>query len=160
MGRWQDDRPRGQHYEFAHKALPGIVRNPAIDFAALADQGRLDAALRTTWTAVGERHPDEEPINAEELRGELVDAGWTKIVLITLPAARHAAEALFIVVGPLSPPESRRYITPEYSWKPLTAQPSTILGGWAADAHVNLGSGPDTPTRFAFLARVSEILGL
>jgi hypothetical protein len=158
VARWQDDRPRPHHYEFAHRAFPGIARNPSVDLAALAEARRLDEAMRATWTAIGARRPDEERISADGLHGELVALDSTTALLVTLPTALHAAEAFFVLVAPLEPPASRRYLTLEFSWNPLTGQPTTMLGEWTTVGHLNLGPGPGA-TRAAFLKRGAEIIG-
>jgi hypothetical protein len=72
MARWQGDKPRPHHYEVAHRALPRIIFNPRVDLAAIASEERLDAALRSTWAAVGERREGADRLPEDGLAGELV----------------------------------------------------------------------------------------
>jgi hypothetical protein len=124
MRRWQEDKPRPHHYEFAHRALPRIAFNPRIDLAALARSAGLDAALRATWAAVGERRDDADRLPDDGLEGELVEVACQPAVLVTFPTANHAAEAFFAVIAPLEQPESRRYLTLEFSWNAVTDRPT------------------------------------
>lgn len=73
MPKWRNDKPRLHHYEFAHRALPGIAFNPRVDLAALANAGHLDGALRATWAAVGERRDEADRLPDDGLQGELVE---------------------------------------------------------------------------------------
>jgi hypothetical protein len=155
--RWQDDNPRPHHYEFAHRALPGIAFSPRVDLAALADADRLDSALRATWAAVGERCGEADRLPDDGLQGELVEVAGQPAVLVTFPMANHAAEAFFAVVAPLDPPESRRYLTLEFSWNVVTGHPTTVIGEWRAGSHLNLGPGPQA-AKSTFLARMQRLL--
>jgi len=158
MPRWQDDKPRPHHYEFAHRALRRIAFNPQVDLAALGHAGHLDGCLRATWAAVGERQGEPDRLPDYGLHGELVEIAGKSAVLVTLPVANHAAEARFAVIAPLCPPESRRYLTLEFSWNIVTDHPTTMIGEWRADGHhLNLGPGPDA-VKSAFLAKVQELL--
>jgi hypothetical protein len=155
--RWQDDKPRPHHYEFAHRALPGIAFSPRVDLAALAGAARLDSALHATWAAVGERCAGADRLPDDGLHGELADAAGKPAVLVTFPAANHAAEAFFAVIAPLDPPESRRYLTLELSWNVVSGRPATVIGEWRAGSHFNLGPGPEAD-KPAFLASVQRLL--
>jgi hypothetical protein len=158
MPRWQDDKPRPHHYEFAHRALRGIVFNPQVDLAALGRAGRLDGSLRATWAAVGERQGEPDRLPDYGLHGELAEIAGKPAVLVTFPVANHAVEAFFAVIAPLDPPESRRYLTLEFSWNVVTDHPGTVIGEWRADGHhLNLGAGPDA-SKSAFVARMQKLL--
>ncbi len=157
MPKWRNDKPRLHHYEFAHRALPGIAFNPRVDLAALANAGHLDGALRATWAAVGERRDEADRLPGEGLQGEPVEVAGEPAVLVTFPAANHAAEAFYAVIAPLDPPESRRYITLEFSWNVLTDHPTTVIGEWRTGSHLNHGPGPEA-AKSTFLARVQELL--
>lgn len=157
MNRWQGDKPRPHHYEFAHRAVPRIALDPRVDLAAIARQGRLDAALRATWAAAGGRRDASDRVPDDGLAGELVEVAGRPAVLVTFPVAVHAAEAFFALVAPLEPPESRRYLTLEFSWDLVTGQPATVIGEWRAGSHVNLGPGPEA-ARSAFLAGMETVL--
>lgn len=157
MPRWKTDKPRPHHYEFAHRAIPRIAFNPRVNLAAIAADDRLDSALRATWAAVGERYEAADRLSDEGLAGELVEVAGQSAVLVTFPVANHAAEAFFALVAPLSPPESRRYLTLEFSWNVVTDDPATVIGEWRAGSHMNLGPGPEA-ARSTFLARMQELL--
>jgi hypothetical protein len=155
--RWQGDKPRPHHYDFAHRAVPGIALDPRVDLAALSREDRLDAALQATWAAVGDRRDAAERLPDEGLTGELVEVAGQSAVLVTFPVAIHAAEAFYALVAPLEPPESRRYLTLEFSWDVVTSNPTTVIGEWRAGGHVNLGLGPEAAAS-AFLARMEVLL--
>jgi len=157
MNRWQGDEPRSHHYEFAHRAIPAIAFDPRVDLAAIARQDRLGAALRANWEAVGERHDATDRLPDDGLAGELVEVAGQSAVLVTFPVAEHAAEAFFGLVAPLEPPESRRYLTLEFSWNLVTEHPTTVIGEWRAGSHVNLGPGPE-PDRSTFLTIMEAVL--
>jgi hypothetical protein len=155
--RWQDDKPRPHHYEFAHRALPGIAFNPRVDLAGLADAARLDSALRATWSAVGERRGEADRLPDDGLQAELVQVAGETALLVTFPTANHAAEAFFAMIAPLDPPESRRYLTLEFSWNVVTGHPATVIGEWRAGSHLNHGPGPEA-AKLTFLARMQGLL--
>jgi hypothetical protein len=73
MTRWRGDKPGPHHYDFAHRAIPRIAINPRVDLAATAYEDRLDAALRATWAAVGERREVADRLPDDGLAGELVE---------------------------------------------------------------------------------------
>jgi hypothetical protein len=123
-----------------------------------ATPGRLGGSLRSTWAAVGERHHEPDRLPDDGLNGELVEIAGQPVVLVTFPMALHAGEAFFAVIAPISPHESRRYLTLEFSWNVVTDHPATVIGEWRADGrHLNLGAGPDA-ARSAFLAKAQELL--
>jgi hypothetical protein len=157
MARWQGDKPRPHHYEFAHRAVPRIAFDPRFDPLAMAREHRLDAALRATWAAIGERRDAADRLPDEGLTGELVEVAGQSAVLVTFPVAKHAAEAFFALVAPLEPPESRRYLTLEFSWNVVTDHPTTVIGEWHAGSHVNHGPGPEA-ARSTFLTSVEALL--
>jgi hypothetical protein len=148
MSKWRGDEPRVHHYEFAHRALPGIAFNPRVDLAALANADHLDGALRATWAAAGERYGEADRLPDDGLQGELVEVAGEPAVLVTFPTANHAAEAFYALIAPLDPPESRRYLTLEFSWNVFTDHPTTVLGEWRIGSHVNLRPGPEAASRF------------
>jgi hypothetical protein len=76
---------------------------------------------------------------------------------VTFPVANHAAEAFFVLVAPREPPESRRYLTLEFSWNIVTSHPTTVIGEWRAGSHVNLGPGPKA-ARSIFLSGMEAVL--
>jgi hypothetical protein len=159
MTSWRDDKPRPHHYQFAHRALPAIALKPSVDLAALADEGRLDAALRATWAAVGERQEPADRLTDEGLRARMVSIAGAQGVLVTLPAAAHATEAFFAVIAPVDGQVPRRYILLEFSWNVVAGEPATVLGEWRSGSHFNLGGGPRA-VESEFLAQVEEIFRL
>lgn len=139
------------------QSLAQIVFNPRVDLAAIAREDCLDTALRSTWAAVGERREPADRVPEDGLAGEQVELAGQPAGLVTFPVANLAAEAFFALVRPLEPPESRRYLTLEFSWNVTTDHPTTVLGEWRAGSHVNLGPGPDA-ARSTFLARIEALL--
>jgi hypothetical protein len=113
--RWQDDKPRPHHCEFARRALPATAFNPRVNLLGLADADRPGSALRAIWAAVGQRHGEADRLPDDGLQGELVEIAGKPAVLVTFTAASHPAEAFLAAIAPLDPPQSRRYITLEFS---------------------------------------------
>lgn len=115
-------KPRPHHYEFAHRSFPELP-------LTRGSISRCSAARDVSWLSapyvapVGERHR-----GPDRLRGELVEIVGEPTVLVTFPAASHAAEALFVAIAPLEPSESRRYLTLEFSWNVVTDRSATIAG--------------------------------
>ena len=150
----QSDRPRAHHYSFGHRLLPGLALRGRTDFHELASRALLDPLLRGWWHELGESLPAEERLPHDGLRSELVDAGDIPVLLVTMPAACHAAEAHFVAIAPHLKPDAWRCFTLEHTWT-LDDQPATVLAEWTATGHVNYGDGPP-PERQAFL----QALGL
>jgi hypothetical protein len=154
---WQGDKPRPHHYQFAHRALPAIALSPKVNLAAFARSGRLNDVLRATWTLAGERLAEPDRLPDEGLHGELADIGGRQGVLVTLPTAHYPAEAHLVLITPLDPSPTRRYLTLEFSRSLVTGQPATVIGEWHAGRHINHGHGPDAD-RSAFIERALQVL--
>lgn len=137
------------HYSFGHRLLPGLVLRGRTNFHELASRALLDQLLRSWWHEVGEGLPAEERLPPDGLQSELVNAGDVPVLLVTMPAACHAAEAYFVAITPHDEPDAWRCFTLEHAWT-LDDQPVTVLGEWTAAGHVNYGDGPP-PERQAFL---------
>jgi hypothetical protein len=154
--RSDPDRPRLHHYRFAHRVLPSIVRNPRIDLRRM-DIEAVNHALLSTWQGYGEELDAGERLQAAGLRAEVVPLGAHTVVLVTMPPAERMTEAHFVAVsypGGEAPP---RYLVLEDS-RALDGGRCTVLGEWTDEGHLNLGGGP-APTKDAFLAAVSRLLG-
>lgn len=141
-------QPRTHHYRFAHQRLPQIMLDPGVDVLALAAAGRLDSALRSTWTAAAHGIDEAERLAPDGLAGELHGAD---LVLVTLPPPMGPAEAYFVALAAAG--STRRYFTLEMSVSLFGDGAGTVLGEWTADRHVNYGPGP-APTAPDFLAAV------
>jgi len=151
---YQSDRPRVHHYSFGHRLLPGLVLRGRTDFHELASRALLDQLLCGWWQELGQSLPAEERLPHDGLRSELANAGNVTVLLVTMPAACHAAEAHFVAVAPGPEPDAWRCFTLEQAWT-VDDQPATVLAEWTASGHVNYGDGPP-PEPQAFL----EALGL
>lgn len=154
----QSDRPRVHHYSFAHRLLPGLVLRGRTNFHELASRALLDQLLRAWWQEIGQSLPPDDRLPDDGLGSELANAGNVPVLVVTMPAARHAAEAHFVAVTPHADPDAWRCLTLEHSWT-LDDQPATVLGEWTATGHVNYGDGPP-PERRAFLTALAGALVL
>ncbi len=154
---WQPGRPRQNHYEFAHRALPTIVLRREVDLLKLGAEGRLEDALRSTWLAISDRLPEEDRVPpdgfAAEVTGTADSEGGT--LLIRFPEPLYPAEAHLAAVMPCEPVGRRRYFVLERSVT-LQGETATVLGEWAAGSHINYGTGP-APDMQAFLAAVRQL---
>jgi hypothetical protein len=153
--RYESDRPRPHHYSFGHRLLPGLVLRGRTNFNELASRALLDQLLRAWWQDVGESLPAQDRLPHDGLQSELANAGNVPVLLVTMPAACHAAEAHFVAVAPDVKPDAWRCFTLEHTWT-LDDQPATVLGEWTATGHVNYGDGPP-PERQAFLEALGSL---
>ena len=84
---WPPDPPRRHHYEFAHRVLPALARQPEIDLPAMAVAGLLDDALVSAWTDIGNGLPEPERLAPDgrvmEVLSEHMCEGWLEGYLLT-----------------------------------------------------------------------------
>jgi hypothetical protein len=155
MPLFTDDQPRRHHYLFAHRELPGVLRTYASNLVGLARAGRLDHALRSTWTRVGDALPPEDRLPPDGLTAGLRPSSHGDAFLITMPPAVHVTEAHFALVV-LTPDQGVRYFVLEHAWH-TDDTPYTVLGEWTERAHHNLGEGPAADADL-FAAEVERLL--
>ena len=154
----ESDRPRAHHYGFGHRLLPGLALRGRTDFHELASRALLDQLLCAWWQDLGESLPPEERLPHDGLRSELANTGNLPVLLVTMPAACHAAEAYFVGIIADEEQNAWRCFTLEHAWT-LDDRPVTVLGEWTANGHVNYGDGPP-PERQAFLEALRLRRGL
>lgn len=143
MTGFENQPPRPHHYEFAHRAVPAVLLDPALDLTRYVRKiGRLQKSLTATWNAVAAGQPRDERIPSAGLTVEARSVGSTDGLLITLPPALRPAEAHFALVVPLERRVERRYLTLEVGWDDVDERPYTVLGEWTTGGHHNLGHGP------------------
>lgn len=150
-------RPRDHHYRFGHRELPALVRKVADKMPALAESGQMDEGLRLAWDAVGQQLPPADRWASHGLGATLHPTTHAQVVLVSMPQALHATEAHFAAIT-VSEGAAPRYIVLEHSWS-VDDQPTTVVGEWTEEGHLNLGPGPE-PDAAAFLARVESLLSL
>lgn len=126
-----------------------------MDFRELASRALLDQLLLTWWRDVGDGLPAEERLPHDGLQAGLASAGAVPVVLVTMPEARHAAEAHFVALTPAAESGAWRCFTLEHTWT-FDDQSGTVLGEWTAKGHVNYGGGP-APARQAFLSALQSL---
>lgn len=151
----RDDRPRRQHYHFAHRELPGVSRRFAVSLPDLAMSGRLDNALVQTWERVGEAMPPDDRVSSDGLAASLHSFEDRQIVMVTMPRPEHAAEVYFAAIV-VSDGQLTDYFVLEHGWT-LQDEPRTVMCKWDERGHVNLGDGPPADAG-TFLAVVEQIL--
>jgi hypothetical protein len=155
--RYQSDRPRAHHYDFAHRMLPALARRGRIGFLTAPTQARLDEFLQNLWQSVGQHHPAEDRLPGDGLRAEVTIAGSIPVLLIIMPPACHGAEAHFVAITAGAAPGTWRCLTLEHTWT-REDKPATVLAEWTADGrHVSYGPGP-APNRPALLAALARLL--
>ncbi|WP_109509261.1 hypothetical protein [Nocardioides speluncae] len=143
MNGFVNGPPRAHHYEFAHRAVPAVLMDPAVDLTRYIRKiGRLQRALTATWNAVGAGQPRDERVERTGLTVGPRAVGGVDALLITLPPAQRPAEAHFALVLPLERSASRRYLTLDVGWDAVQQRPHTVLGEWTAGGQRSLGNGP------------------
>ena len=155
MGKFNEDRPRQHHYLFAHRELPAIARRFAGNLTELAESGRMDTALAMTWDRVGSHLPADARLPHAGLAASLHDVDGTSVVLVTMPAAEHGAEAYFAAIV-VSGDQISDYFVLEHGWTTQN-EPRTVLCKWEGSTHVNMGDGPPAEAH-AFLSAVQARL--
>lgn len=156
MGLASDDRPRQHHYIFAHRELLAIARRFAGDLPRGAASGRMTGAVVNLWNQIGSQLPEGESLPSDGLDVSLHDLDGTAVVLVTLPPAKHGAEAHFVGIVVADERLSAYYVL-EYGWT-MDNEPRTVLCRWDDQTHVNLGDGPPAQAD-AFLAAIRTRLG-
>ena len=157
---------RGQHYVFAHKALPQLFFEDPVKFLQYLEEDG-EKYLRHLWDYVGQNMDEAGLVPPEGLACELAqtESGAT-LAMLTLPVAELMTEAYFIGLF-YEPPGSgngsdreavTRFITLEYNLNPETKKPATMVCEWTPDgSHRNLGYGPE-PTKDNFLKVLKTLL--
>lgn len=115
-------------------AAPGLLRATAVAVVAADPGGRLeplaDAVLRAAQTLASDTvvlllGPASEPAQRQAV-GQVLDAGCSKIILLTLPASETSAEMQSAFL--------------QDSWPALSLTPRAVVGGpWAEWAFAALG---------------------
>jgi hypothetical protein len=149
------DWSRPHHYQFGHRALRDISGRHAANMPAMIEAGQMDEALARTWQEVGQQLPVADRLEGAGLTASLYPVAFGEIVLITLPEAEHTNEAHFVAIT-LIEGRTPRYFTLEHSWT-WENEPSTVLGEWNEQGHLNYGEGPH-PEPAAFLMAVQAHL--
>ncbi|MFF4345172.1 hypothetical protein ACFY00_35300 [Kitasatospora sp. NPDC001540] len=150
--------PRAHHYGYAHRVLPGLVRDLGAKMLDHEPKPGFTGGLTAIWQGYGERLPEPERLPADGLSAELVQEDGYRALLVVLPPAVAPSEAHFVAVVQSTGDERCRYLTLEHGVSPIDRQAYTVLGEWAADGrHLNLGSGPAAEPG-DFLAAVARVL--
>lgn len=158
--------PRGQHYVFAHRALPSLFENDSARLLDLLGRGGDDFLLYL-WNKVGEGMEASDLVAGTGLHCEIkhLEHGLT-VALVALPPPQAVPEAYFVGMVYGAPKESassenepiRLYLTLEKGLKLPEGTTRTVLCEWANGVHSNMGDGPE-PEMEAFFTAVRGLLG-
>ena len=156
------DRPRPHHYEFAYRAMPGVVLGHARQALAILVERDATRFLTDLWRMAGERvAPDDrlpEPEFAVSVRRTLGDL---PLVVVTLPPPQRVMEAHMLAVagvGEIAGDLDARYFTLEAGIDAITEAPLTFVGEWTEDGtHHNHGTVP-APDIETFITAISDAL--
>jgi hypothetical protein len=148
------DDPRPHHYQYAHRALPSVVRHSGLEIVQAAAGRDITPALQALWSEVGDQLPEDQRLDPAGLTVAYEPGPPAPLVIVTMPPAHHMVEAHFAAIVAVA--DQARYLVLEESWSPV-ADKATVLGEWTAEGHLNLGSGPP-PQRDAFLAAVRALV--
>ena len=158
-------QPRGQHYNFAHKALPLLFFSSPAEIIQLLET-RGTEFLDKVWNSLG---PETEGADQIDSAGLAVHkAHLTRnlsCVILKLPTPKAMAEAHMVAAlhqvpnAESSPqvPEMARYFTLERGYSPDETE-HTVFCEWDEfGTHYNMGPGP-RPDIDAFIARIAEAI--
>lgn len=146
------DKPRDQHYAFAHVYLRDkALSNPATTVHELSGENSLQY-LKILWATEGLRSkaPNDEFIPADGLGCyPFTIADRSRGVIVKLPDPKGPAEAFMVaIVVPIDAEPgdycSCRYLTLEFSPNRTNR---TVLAEWTDGAHFNRGAGPQPNVR-------------
>jgi hypothetical protein len=166
-------QPRGQHYEFAHSALPDAVRsNPDGFLRELSGDGAGKMVLEI-WNRCRSKFPSsEDRVDERGLAASAAELpGGRSCALVVLPPAERHGEAHMVAavvvpgerrLGIFRKPPSVRYFTLEVAFESAERQ-TTALCEWeftreGGRRHERRAAGV-AAERAAFLAAVDEALG-
>ena len=161
-----NQKPRVQHYTFAHRYLPEIVaRQPKLFVESLLKPESNMINVRWIMNAQKYDLSDEEFIPADGLDCFPINFSEDHYgVLIQLPQPKRIAEAYFAAIVLKELEESSkvryRYLTLELGIND-DGSAGTIFGEWLPTEpgyHVNRGSGP-SPIKERFLEEVRKLVG-
>lgn len=164
-----DLKPRGQHYIFAHRAIPQWAFKHPNDFVSILMSERGQDFLIDLWNLVGQNMDGEDLVAYEGLEYSIEwGAQETGFVVVTMPPPKRMPEAHFIAVvfQPSEDPEasiSVRTLTLEKSISFDTEEARTALCEWRFSGdderpiHANFGDGPE-PKKDEFLKAVVNCL--
>lgn len=153
----QADQPRQHHYEFAHVVLRAIVFRAGRAVLELAAGGGLTALVHESWQRVGAGLAEHDRLPSDGLRAEWCDTPEFDAAVVTLPPARHIAEAhLIALVADPAVPDRLDFFALEHSWT-TDGDPATVLARWTRDGrHLDLGAGP-RPEPAELLQAIAQI---
>jgi len=154
---------RPHHYLFAHRLLPALFHQDAINFVARLQQDGL-RFLELCWRRAGENLSQGNTLLADGLGYTLreLPQGWVAVV-ITLPPPQAITEAYFValLVQPAAALPTTRVFTLEQGLTSLAdtvTATTTILCEWTkSSTHSHRGPilAPDVET---FLAAITPLL--
>lgn len=162
-------RQTPHHYEVAHVALREFATNLPYRFLDIAVSREKQQFLTNVLNVVSSEHSNEgpAPFKARDIRMSAVFIGDYPAVLIEMPPAHFAPEAImvcFVVCVSVKelrqpPPSPRtRYFTLERADPSFAGPSQTMLCEWNGEEHLNYGEGPEA-TREAFLQRLKALVG-
>jgi hypothetical protein len=170
-GKAELDRPRDQHYAFAHYVLRDLAYKHPLGCVGYLHGPDKDKMLTSLWQEIGDNCKASGPaggyVGGAPPTVRHAAIGRFPSAIVVMPEPLGPTEAYFVAIvlhvdvtamqGGQEPPEQPdlSYYTLEKGVT-LGGESRTVLCGWNADgAHLNYGDGP--PADFdAFVAAVTE----
>ena len=146
----QANRPRVQHYLFAHTALRQFAfEQPMFAFGGVLSEELRDKTGQALWDSVAEEIKDTgEPTEPfPGIESKISKCGVFPCAIVKMPPAKKQTEAHFVAIvlridttkDKPSHPVPISYFTLEHGGPDGT----TVLGEWTKEGnHVNHGAGP------------------
>jgi hypothetical protein len=127
---------RWQHYQFAHRTLPGLILGNWDSLRPVFDDGLAEIALRDLWLRIGDGQNETDPGAAGFISVERVCLGDRHGYLIEFPDPVAVSEAAMALIP--DRPAPTRYFVLEVG-QDVDDRRCWSLCEWVEDRHVNLG---------------------
>lgn len=160
-------RPRKQHYAFAHLAMRALIEaSPMHVLMALLDKQKGAQLLDEVWREVAAQCDGTDLVDSNGLTYEIHELSDKRpVILIIMPSVKIPREAYYCAAV-VTPPRRRWFLfTRKASVRYFTLECGdtsqgdfdTVLAEWCGDSHLNYSDNPDV-SKQAFLRAVVAIL--
>ncbi len=153
------DRPRFQHYVYAHRAIPGNLFSDKERALKIFDTRGQDLA-EFVWMRVGKdaEEKGEKRIPKDGLQFSKESVGGAQLYVIKLPPPEAPTEAYFVAIAVKNGKVSYYTLERTICMSGSCREDPTVLGGWTEERkHLNFGPGPK-PTKEDFIRALADRL--
>ena len=164
-----DNKPRKQHYVFAHLALRALIEaSPMHVLLTLLSEENGAKLLQEVWDEVGKQCSNEESAESKGLTYQLHELSDKRpVILVEMPTPEGVRECYYTATV-ITPPKRRwflferpaktRYFTLEIG-DADRGDFDTVLGEWCGESHLNYSDAPPIEKKGFLLAVVQVLKG-